>query len=133
MMHASGWAATFLTLHPILLDELLDDRGGIDEPAALAASLDAKLEEALGDTERQLDILRETHHAQLFRLLALDLAGELSVERLADHLSALADTIVGATVRAAWRTVASRHREDCLLYTSPSPRDRQKSRMPSSA
>ena len=27
---------------------------------------------------------------------------------------------------------AERH-EDCLLYTSPSPRDRQKSRMPSSA
>eukprot|EP00828_Plagiopyla_frontata_P040346 TRINITY_DN544_c0_g1_i3.p1 TRINITY_DN544_c0_g1~~TRINITY_DN544_c0_g1_i3.p1 ORF type:complete len:118 (-),score=29.98 TRINITY_DN544_c0_g1_i3:40-393(-) len=25
------------------------------------------------------------------------------------------------------------HPEDCLLYTSPSPRDRQKSRMPSSA
>ena len=24
-------------------------------------------------------------------------------------------------------------RNDCLLYTSPSPRDRQKSRMPSSA
>jgi glutamate-ammonia-ligase adenylyltransferase len=109
MMHASGWAATFLTLHPILLDELLDDRGGIDEPAHLAASLDAKLEEALGDTERQLDILRETHHAQLFRLLALDLAGELSVERLADHLSALADVVVAATVRWAWRTVASRH------------------------
>jgi glutamate-ammonia-ligase adenylyltransferase len=112
MMHASGWAATFLTLHPILLDELLDDRGGIDEPAVLAASLDAKLEEALGDTERQLDILRETHHAQLFRLLALDLAGELSVERLADHLSALADVVVAATVRWAWRTVATRHVEE---------------------
>ena len=26
-----------------------------------------------------------------------------------------------------------RDTEDCLLYTSPSPRDRQKSRMPSSA
>ena len=25
------------------------------------------------------------------------------------------------------------HQTDCLLYTSPSPRDRQKSRMPSSA
>ena len=25
------------------------------------------------------------------------------------------------------------HIKDCLLYTSPSPRDRQKSRMPSSA
>jgi glutamate-ammonia-ligase adenylyltransferase len=109
MMHASGWAATFLTMHPILLDELLDDRGGIDDPAQLAASLDAKLEEAAGDTERQLDILRDTHHAQLFRLLALDLGGELSVERLADHLSALADVIVAATVRWAWQTVTTRH------------------------
>ena len=26
-----------------------------------------------------------------------------------------------------------RFKKDCLLYTSPSPRDRQKSRMPSSA
>jgi len=112
MMHASGWAATFLTQHPILLDELLDDRGGIDEPAQLAASLDAKLQEAEGDTERQLDILRETHHAQQFRLLALDLAGELSVERLADHLSALADVMVAATVRWAWKTVATRHVEE---------------------
>ena len=28
---------------------------------------------------------------------------------------------------------AARRYGDCLLYTSPSPRDRQKSRMPSSA
>lgn len=112
MFNASGWAATFLTQHPILLDELLDDRGAAagDLPL-LAARLDAELEQAAGDTERQLDILRDTHHAQLFRLLALDLAGELSVERLADHLSALADLMVGATVKFAWRTVATRHRE----------------------
>jgi [glutamine synthetase] adenylyltransferase / [glutamine synthetase]-adenylyl-L-tyrosine phosphorylase len=112
MINASGWAATFLTQHPILLDELLDDRGsGADDIPVLAASLDGQLAAAAGDTERQLDILRETHHAQLFRLLALDLAGELSVERLADHLSALADAIVAATVKWAWRTIASRHRE----------------------
>ena len=29
--------------------------------------------------------------------------------------------------------LTSTQAEDCLLYTSPSPRDRQKSRMPSSA
>ena len=113
MINASGWAATFLTQHPILLDELLDDRNnGADDLSQLAATLDQQLNEAQGDTERQLDILRESHHAQLFRLLALDLAGELSVERLADHLSALADTIVGAGVKHAWRTVATRHREE---------------------
>jgi glutamate-ammonia-ligase adenylyltransferase len=111
MMHASGWAATFLTQHPILLDELLDDRGRNAELVAAGRRPRTQLDAAAGDTERQLDILREAHHAQLFRLLALDLAGDLSVERLADHLSALADTIVAAAIRRAWLTMATRHRE----------------------
>jgi glutamate-ammonia-ligase adenylyltransferase len=113
MMYASGWAATFLTKHPIVLDELLDDRvrNAAPDCGALALELRAQLHEADGDTERQMDILREAHHAQLFRLLAQDLAGDLSVERLADYLSALADTIVAATIDAAWNTIASRHRE----------------------
>src|SRR5450830_1552532 len=113
MMNASGWAATFLSQHPILLDEMLDDRvrGGAPDCPALAAELSAQLAGAEGDTERQMDLLRDFHHAQLFRLLAQDLAGSLSVERLADYLSALADLIVEAVVGAAWRTVATRHRD----------------------
>ncbi|PIL41315.1 bifunctional [glutamate--ammonia ligase]-adenylyl-L-tyrosine phosphorylase/[glutamate--ammonia-ligase] adenylyltransferase [Massilia psychrophila] len=112
MMNASGWAATFLAKHPILLDELLDDRqrGGAPDCGALALELQQQLDGAAGDTERQMDILRETHHAQLFGLLAQDLAGELTVERLADYLSALADLIVAATINAAWQTIATRHR-----------------------
>jgi glutamate-ammonia-ligase adenylyltransferase len=111
MINSSGWAATFLTQHPILLDELLDDRNAAEDMAVVASTLRAQLAAAEGDTERQLDILRETHHAQLFRVLALDLAGELSVESLADQLSALADVMVAATIDAAWRTIASRHCE----------------------
>jgi glutamate-ammonia-ligase adenylyltransferase len=112
MMNASGWAATFLAQHPILLDELLDDRarGAAPDCAALAAELRQQLDGAAGDTERQMDILREAHHVQLFRLLAQDLAGDLTVERLADYLSALADMIVAATVQAAWQAIATRHR-----------------------
>ena len=112
MMYASGWAATFLTQHPILLDELLDDRlraPGFD-PGAVADELALLQGGAAGDTERQLDLLREVHHAQLFHLLAQDLAGELTVERLADHVSALADQIVAATVQAVWLSLAGRHR-----------------------
>ncbi|RSZ55606.1 bifunctional [glutamate--ammonia ligase]-adenylyl-L-tyrosine phosphorylase/[glutamate--ammonia-ligase] adenylyltransferase [Massilia atriviolacea] len=113
MMYASGWAATFLTQHPLVLDELLDERvrSAVPDCAALAAELKEQLGAAAGDTERQMDILREAHHAQLFRLLAQDLAGELTVEKLADYLSALADTIVAATIDAAWQAIATRHRE----------------------
>ncbi len=113
MMHASAWAATFLTQHPILLDELLDERirNAVFDPVTLARDLDGQLAVYEGDTERQLDILREVHHAQLFHLLAQDLAGDLTVEKLADYLSELADVIVAAVVHAAWKTVAKRHRE----------------------
>ena len=42
---------------------------------------------------------------------------------------------LSATDKALWTTTENRCslRNTCLLYTSPSPRDRQKSRMPSSA
>jgi glutamate-ammonia-ligase adenylyltransferase len=113
MMHTSGWAATFLNQHPILLDELLDDRllNTVFDPVALAADLQRQLATAPGDTERQLDILREVHHVQLFHLLAQDLAGDLTVEKLADYLSALADVIVAAVIQAAWESIPKRHRE----------------------
>lgn len=113
MMAVSAWAAGYLTRHPLLLDELLDDQTLRSPPdwTAFAAECQRQLDAAAGDTERQMDLLRELHHAQLLRLLAQDLEGDLTVERLADHLSSLADVLVGATVRAAWQTVRTRHCE----------------------
>jgi glutamate-ammonia-ligase adenylyltransferase len=113
MMHASDWAAKYLTQHPVLLDELLDDRTLKATPDWQAFTLDCQrqLDTAAGDTERQMDLLREMHHAQVFRLLAQDLEGDLSIEALADNLSALADILVAATVQAVWLTIANRHRE----------------------
>lgn len=113
MMAASAWAAQYLTRHPMLMDELLDDHGLKTEPdwRAFAMECRSRLQAFEGDTERQMDVLREMHHAQLFRLLAQDLGGLLTVERLADHLSALADVLVGATLEAIWKTLPNRHRE----------------------
>ncbi|MFX5191420.1 hypothetical protein ABTD14_20060, partial [Acinetobacter baumannii] len=41
--------------------------------------------------------------------LARDLAGELSVERLSDHLSALADAMLRITLDMCWRKLTRRH------------------------
>jgi glutamate-ammonia-ligase adenylyltransferase len=56
-----------------------------------------------------MDLMREHHHAQAFRLLMRDLAGRLTVERLSDHLSALADTLLELTLRYVWRKLRRRH------------------------
>ena len=56
-----------------------------------------------------MNVLREMHQAQVFRLLAQDLAGLLSVERLADHLSALADLVLEEIIRLAWKDLRGKH------------------------
>jgi glutamate-ammonia-ligase adenylyltransferase len=110
---SSSWAAEYLRQHPVLLDELLDARILEVAPdwAAFRAQLDAQLDAAEPDTERQMDLMREAHHAQVFRLLAQDIAGLLTVERLADHLSELADIMLDLAIRYAWRKLLKKHRE----------------------
>ncbi|MFM1928610.1 MAG: Glutamate-ammonia-ligase adenylyltransferase, partial [Pseudomonadota bacterium] len=63
------------------------------------------------DVERQMDLLREAHHAQTFRLLVQDLEGLWTVERLSDQLSALADCLIRATLQAAWVATPKKHRD----------------------
>jgi len=114
MIAASDWAAKYLTRHPLLLDELLDDHTlkAVPDWNAFARDCQRQLDEVRGDTERQMDVLREIHHAQLMRLLAQDLVGGLTVEKLADHLSELADRLVGATIHTIWQMLPNRHREE---------------------
>ena len=109
----SSWAAEFITRHPLLLDELLDDRLLYAPPdlEAFGRSLRAQLDAHAGDTERRMNLLREMHQAQVFRLLAQDLAGLLTVERLADHLSALADLMLEVSIALVWAELPRRHLE----------------------
>jgi glutamate-ammonia-ligase adenylyltransferase len=64
-----------------------------------------------GDVERQMNVLREMHQSQQFRLLAQDLAGLMTVEVLADHLTQLADVLLQVALEACWAQLPSRHRE----------------------
>ncbi len=113
LLGSSSWAATYLQRHPILLDELLDPRllDAMSDWVAFRAQLTARLEELEPDTEQQMDTLRELHHAQVFRLLTQDVAGLLTVEKLADHLSELADILLDAAIRRAWLKMPKRHVE----------------------
>ena len=111
LVSSSSWAANYLQRHPILLDELLDPRllDAVSDWAGFRAQLSALLEEQEPDTERQMETLREAHHAQVFRLLTQDVAGLLTVEKLADHLSELADILLDAAIQRAWLKMPKRH------------------------
>jgi len=110
---ASSWAADYLTRHPILLDELLDDREIMSPPdwPRFDALLDAQLEDAEGDTEAQMDVLRNVQHMKVFRLLIRDLEGVLEVETLSDHLSYLADLMLGKVLDLCWAGLPRKHTE----------------------
>lgn len=108
---SSSWAADYLTRHPILLDELLDARLFDPTPdwQTFRTELRLRLAQHVDDTEREMDLLRETHHAQVFRLLAQDIAGLHTVEHLADRLSELADIMLQTTLDLCWQKLKHRH------------------------
>ncbi|WJF89779.1 bifunctional [glutamate--ammonia ligase]-adenylyl-L-tyrosine phosphorylase/[glutamate--ammonia-ligase] adenylyltransferase [Paraburkholderia bonniea] len=112
VLGASRWAAGYLIRHPQLLDELLDDEA-IASPfdwTEFRASLRRRLA-ATDGVEQQMDLLRHAHHAEVFRILLIDLAGKLSVEHVSDQLSALADAVLDVTLEAVWHHFAKRHRD----------------------
>lgn len=115
MMAASPWAAHYLTQHPLLLDSLIDWRT-LFEPLDFAqisrqlnADLDAcRLGDGTMDIERQMNLMRDVQRQISFQLLAQDLEGELTVEKLADQLSALADMLLEHAIERTWPLVNKR-------------------------
>jgi glutamate-ammonia-ligase adenylyltransferase len=103
--------------HPVVLDELLD--GQLLEPTDLAqwsSQLEARVMTArLGDepdVEQQMDLAREAHHAQVFRLMVQDLGGLHSTERISDWLSELADRVLNLAIRVVWSQLRNRFRDE---------------------
>ena len=70
----------------------------------------------------------------LERVVATFAQSFLAVFTIGDMGSMKAAGLAGATaVLSLVKSVVAKQFGDCLLYTSPSPRDRTRSRMPSSA
>ena len=113
IVSSSPWAAQYLTRQPHLLDELLDSRQLMAPPDWPRAQqeLNLRLKQLDGDVERQMDQLRHFKQSETFRLLAQDLSGMWTLEKLSDQLSDLADLLVGATLELVWSSLAGKHRE----------------------
>ncbi len=116
LLGAAKWPARYLLHHPGVIDELASD--DLLAERFHAAEFEAEIENrraALArtgedDEEALLNLLRRAHHAEVFRTLARDVEGRISVEQVADDLSALADSILRVTSRWCWERLKQHHR-----------------------
>ena len=101
LLGLARWPMQYLMRHPGVIDELADERllHQRFDRAAFSAELEdraARPGSAPARTTRRtlLDTLRHAHHAEVFRTLVRDVEGDLTVEQVADDLSALADAVL---------------------------------------
>ena len=117
LLGAARWPARYLLKHPGVIDELaglrmLNERFNAEQfEQELASRLVALQSTGEDDEEELLNLLRRAHHAEVFRTLARDLEGKLTVEEVADDLSALADAVLRVSARWCWARMKQRHRE----------------------
>ena len=115
LLGMARWPMRYLMRHPGVIDELADERllHGRFDAAAFTAELDARHaaweRSGQADEESLLDTLRRAHHAEVFRTLVRDVEGHITVEQVADDLSALADATLDLALRWAWQHLKQAH------------------------
>jgi glutamate-ammonia-ligase adenylyltransferase len=121
LLGAAKWPARYLVQHPGVIDELAN--GDVLQQRFVAQDFEAELQARRAalkrtledDEENLLNLLRRAHHAEVFRTLARDVEGRLTVEHVADDLSAMADAVLRITAEWCWSCLKNRHREEPLF------------------
>jgi glutamate-ammonia-ligase adenylyltransferase len=121
LLGLARWPMRYLMQHPGVIDELADERlvHSRFDPVAYRAELQERHEawarSGQADEERLLDTLRRAHHAEVFRTLVRDVEGHITVEQVADELSALADATLDCALQWSWAHVKAAHRAEPRL------------------
>jgi len=108
----SSWVTRYISQHPLLLDDLLDPRS-----LYIAASKESLHQECFKkiaetdptDEERNADVVRHFKQSNILRVAAADLANAVSLMRVSDHLSWIAEVVLDITLEQAWRYMVDRH------------------------
>ncbi len=117
LLGASRWVGRYLTRHPEVIDELAvaeSRRGRFQLPQFTDTLLQRRAALSLtsdDDEEALLNVLRRAQRSEQFLTLARDVAGQLSVEQVADDLSQLADGLLDLCVQWVWERLPQRHQE----------------------
>ncbi len=121
LLGLARWPMRYLMRHPGVIDELADPRLMNDRFSAkeYVDSLEERhaawVRSGEADEEALMDTLRHAHHAEVFRTLVRDVEGLITVEQVADDLSALADATLDCVLHWAWPRLRQHHRATPLF------------------
>jgi [glutamine synthetase] adenylyltransferase / [glutamine synthetase]-adenylyl-L-tyrosine phosphorylase len=112
LVSASPWIVSFLSRHPVLLDELLDPRTLYRPPkkSELVKEIRKRIDLASHqDFEHQIQELCIFKQVNTLRVAAADVTGALTLMRTSDHLTEIAETVLNEVVELSWNHLVERH------------------------
>ena len=112
LCNESAYLADEIARYPLLLDELLDPR--LYSAEISAAGMREDLDERLSrleenDSESIIATLAQFQRAALFRIGVADVSGNLSIMKVSDRLTDLAEIVLHVALRVAWSDLSARH------------------------
>jgi glutamate-ammonia-ligase adenylyltransferase len=108
----SDYLAREIARFPLLLDELLDPR--LYSTPISRDRIHTDLQDRLApldkeDSERKIEVLAQFQRATLFRIAVADVSGNLSIMRVSDCLTDLAEIVLGCALDIAWDDLTARY------------------------
>lgn len=108
----SSWVSHYISRHPLLLDDLLDPRS-LYVPATKKLLIEEcykKIEDLnQHDDEQIADAIRHFKQSNVLRIAAADLAKAVSLMRISDYLSWLAEVVLDVSLQQAWQYMVQRY------------------------
>jgi [glutamine synthetase] adenylyltransferase / [glutamine synthetase]-adenylyl-L-tyrosine phosphorylase len=112
VLSASAFLAERIIAHPLLLDDLFDDRVDQEPPDrdAVAAELARRLATLDGaDPEAEIDLIQEVRQSALFRIGLAFLGRRLDAVSAARALAGVAEVVLASVLRIAERDLVAVH------------------------
>ena len=108
----SPWIISFLSRHPVLLDELMDPVSLYSPPKRDMLELEMERSMARvpkGDLEHLLEELNIFRQINTLRVAAADVSGNFSLMKVSDHLTWIAEIILNQVVASSWQIVTEKY------------------------
>jgi glutamate-ammonia-ligase adenylyltransferase len=116
---SSDFLARQVAAHPLLLDELLDQRIFLEEPTRedMANDLEQRFNGvSSGDAEQHFETLRNFQQAAVFRVAVADLSGTLPLMKVSDRLTDIGELVLAAALDMSMDELVARHgNPECVV------------------